>query len=74
MKLIKEQHPKTHAYVALNNGPKKYLEVYVTPANDVNDILHTGIIFNDLKLFFQLFSIITAIHSQLNSLLVPTPY
>ncbi|KAI9480599.1 MAG: hypothetical protein EXX96DRAFT_447785, partial [Benjaminiella poitrasii] len=50
MKLVKQQHPHAHACIPLNDGPKKYLEAYITPVNDTNDILHKGIISDDLKL------------------------
>ncbi|KAI9472458.1 MAG: hypothetical protein EXX96DRAFT_452851, partial [Benjaminiella poitrasii] len=50
MKLVKQQHPHAHACIPLNDSSKRYLEVYITPVNDTNDILHKGIIFDDLKL------------------------
>ncbi|KAI9478162.1 MAG: hypothetical protein EXX96DRAFT_619106 [Benjaminiella poitrasii] len=50
MKLVKQQHPHAHACIHLNDGPKRYSEVYITSINDTNDIHHKGIIFDDLKL------------------------
>jgi hypothetical protein len=36
--------------VPLNDGPRGYLEVYVTKNNDINDIANSGIDFTDSKL------------------------
>ncbi|CEP07505.1 hypothetical protein [Parasitella parasitica] len=47
---LKKQHPELHACVALSDGAIRYLEVYVTGANDVNDIARTGVIFSEAKL------------------------
>ncbi|KAI8050174.1 uncharacterized protein B0P05DRAFT_446848, partial [Gilbertella persicaria] len=47
---LKKQHPKVHACMALSDGAIRYLEVYVTDANDVNDIARTGINFSEAKL------------------------
>lgn len=50
MKELKKQHPKVHACMALGDGPTRYLEVYVTDDNDVNDIKKNGITFPDAKI------------------------
>lgn len=50
MIILKEQHPSVHACVPLNDGPRRYLEVYITPQNDNNDILNQGLIFKEANL------------------------
>ncbi|KAI9334632.1 hypothetical protein BD770DRAFT_451506 [Pilaira anomala] len=47
---LKKQHPNVHACMALSEGPTRYLEVYVTPANDSNDIQRNGLNFPDAHL------------------------
>ena len=49
MIILKEQHPTIHACVPLNDGPRRYLEVYITPQNDNNDIINQDI-FNEANL------------------------
>jgi hypothetical protein len=50
MMLLKQQHLQVHACVSLNDGPCRYLEVYMTKKNGINDIANTGIDFSDSKL------------------------
>ncbi|KAG0742480.1 hypothetical protein G6F57_010769 [Rhizopus arrhizus] len=47
---LKKQRPKVHACMALSDGATRYLEAYVTSANDINDIFRTGINFSETKL------------------------
>ncbi|KAI9335053.1 hypothetical protein BD770DRAFT_16616 [Pilaira anomala] len=47
---LKKQHPNVHACFALSDGPTRYLEVYVTSANDSNDIQRNGLTFPDAHL------------------------
>ncbi|KAI9329359.1 hypothetical protein BD770DRAFT_56362 [Pilaira anomala] len=47
---LKKQHPNVHACIALSEGPTRYLEVYVTPANVSNDIQRNGLNFPDAHL------------------------
>ncbi|KAI9366613.1 hypothetical protein BD770DRAFT_312135, partial [Pilaira anomala] len=44
---LKNQHPNVHACLILNEGPTRYLEVYVQKSKDVNDILKNGTVFAD---------------------------
>ncbi|KAG0929864.1 hypothetical protein G6F30_011855 [Rhizopus arrhizus] len=50
MLLLKEQHPNVHACVPLNDGPRRYLEVYITQPNDHNDIVNNGLVFPKVNL------------------------
>lgn len=50
MLLLKEQHPNVHACVPLSDGPRRYLEVYITPQNDSNDIAQKGLTFPEVNL------------------------
>ncbi|KAI9477917.1 MAG: hypothetical protein EXX96DRAFT_483217 [Benjaminiella poitrasii] len=50
MQIVKQQHPRAHACIARNDGPKRYFEVYITPLNDINDILRTGVVFDEIQL------------------------
>ncbi|KAG1046895.1 hypothetical protein G6F43_010639 [Rhizopus delemar] len=50
MIILKEQHPSVHACVPLNDGPRRYLEVYIIPQNDNNDILNQGLTFKEANL------------------------
>jgi hypothetical protein len=50
MMFLKQQHPQVHAFVTLNDGPRRYLEFYVTKKNEINDIANTGIDFPESKL------------------------
>jgi hypothetical protein len=43
--LLKEQHPNIYACVPLNDGPRRYLEVYVSKEHDSNDVVNNGLIF-----------------------------
>ncbi|KAG2203628.1 hypothetical protein INT47_011722 [Mucor saturninus] len=49
---LKNQHPKVHACVPLSDGNTRYLEVYVTPDNDLNNIRKEGIVFIEASLKF----------------------
>lgn len=50
MIILKEQHPNVHACVPLNDGPCHYLEVYITPQNNNNDVFNQGLIFKEANL------------------------
>ncbi|CAO3680742.1 unnamed protein product [Rhizopus stolonifer] len=50
MMLLKEQHPNVHACVPLSDEPRQYLEVYIMPQNDSNNIVHRGLTFPDVNL------------------------
>ncbi|CAO3663606.1 unnamed protein product [Rhizopus stolonifer] len=50
MLLLKEQHPNVHACVPLSDGPRQYLEVYIMPQKDSNDIAQKGLTFPDVNL------------------------
>ena len=50
MILLQQQHPNVHACLALSDDTRRYLEIYVDKDQDTNDILHNGLIFQDLKL------------------------
>ncbi|GAA5798805.1 hypothetical protein HPULCUR_004211 [Helicostylum pulchrum] len=50
MQELKKQHLKVHACMPLSEGPKRYLEAYVTEANDNNNIQINGITFADANL------------------------
>ncbi|KAG1052617.1 hypothetical protein G6F43_005262 [Rhizopus delemar] len=50
MIILKEQHPNVHACVPLNDGPRHYLEVYITPQNNNNDVFNQGLIFKEANL------------------------
>ncbi|KAG1050145.1 hypothetical protein G6F43_007564 [Rhizopus delemar] len=50
MLLLKEQHPNVHACVPLNEGPRRYLEVYITQPNDHNDIVNIDLVFPKVNL------------------------
>ena len=50
MVLLKEQHPNVHACVPLSDGPRRYLEVYIMPQKDYNNIAQTGPTFPDVNL------------------------
>ncbi|KAI8067709.1 uncharacterized protein B0P05DRAFT_203593 [Gilbertella persicaria] len=39
---LKNQHPNVHACMALSDGATRYLEVYVTRDNDINNISRKG--------------------------------
>lgn len=47
---LKNQHPNVHACVPLNDNNTRYLEVYITPDNDLNDIRQEGNVFSDANL------------------------
>jgi hypothetical protein len=47
---LKEQHPNVHACLPLSDGPNRYLEVYIKPENDTNNIKDSGCIFEDIQL------------------------
>lgn len=42
---LSNQHPKIHAFTIVNDGPTRYLEVYLDPKYDINDIKNTGVTF-----------------------------
>ncbi|KAG1153225.1 hypothetical protein G6F37_010550 [Rhizopus arrhizus] len=46
----KSTHSNIHACVPLNDEPRRYLEVYIAPQNNNNDIINQGFIFNEASL------------------------
>lgn len=50
MVMLVNQHPNTHGCNLLNDGPKRYMEVYIDKQKDSNDIINKGIVFDDIKL------------------------
>jgi hypothetical protein len=50
MQALKNQHEQVYACVPLNDGPRRYLEVYIMEEEDTNSIAKNGIVFQDAKL------------------------
>jgi hypothetical protein len=50
MMLLKNQHPNVHACVPLNDGSKRYLEVYLSKNQDKQELLEKGLYFKDSNL------------------------
>jgi hypothetical protein len=50
MMVLKDQHPNVHACLPLSDGPSRYLEVYIKPESDTNNIKSSGCIFEDIQL------------------------
>jgi hypothetical protein len=50
MMLLKEQHPNVYACVPLNDGPRRYLEVYITKKDDSSNIFENGLYFKESNL------------------------
>jgi hypothetical protein len=50
MMLLKEQYPNVYACVPLNDGPRRYLEVYITKKDDSSNILENGLYFKESNL------------------------
>jgi hypothetical protein len=44
MMVLKDQHPNVHACLLLSDGPSRYLEVYIKPESDTNNIKSSGCI------------------------------
>jgi hypothetical protein len=49
MQTLKNQHEQVYACVLLNDGPRRYLEVYIMDEEDNNDIVKNGIVFQEVK-------------------------
>ncbi|KAI9486647.1 MAG: hypothetical protein EXX96DRAFT_460685, partial [Benjaminiella poitrasii] len=52
---LKNQHPNVHACLNLNEGPARYLEVYVQKSKDANDILKNITVLADADIIVLLF-------------------
>lgn len=50
MTTVRKQHPNAQACTVLNEGPTRYLEVYIKPEKDTEDINRIGVIFEDSKI------------------------
>jgi hypothetical protein len=50
MMLLKNQHPNVHACVPLNDGSRRYLEVYISKNQDKQELLKKGLYFKDSNL------------------------
>jgi hypothetical protein len=50
MMLLREQHPNVNACVLLNDGPRRYLEAYISDDEDDNKIAKNGLEFKELNL------------------------
>lgn len=50
MSLLKKQHPNVFGCVRVSVALNRYLEVYITPEKDSNDILANGLFFVDSQL------------------------
>lgn len=48
--LLSQQHPNVHACVPLSDGPRRYLEVYIKPEEDTNDLINRGLTLPESKL------------------------
>lgn len=48
--MLKEQHPNVPACVPLNDGPRRYLEMYITQQNDHNNIVNNRLVFPKVNL------------------------
>lgn len=48
--LLATQHPNALSCVLLNDGPRRYLEMYIRPDSDDNDIMNNGVVFEDCAL------------------------
>jgi hypothetical protein len=53
MQTLKNQHEQVYACVPLNDGLRRYLEVYITEEEDTNDIAKNGIVFQEAKLHIR---------------------
>jgi hypothetical protein len=50
MMLLKNQHPNVHVCVPLNDGSRRYLEVYISKNQDKQELLENGLYFKDSNL------------------------
>ena len=50
LQIVMEQHPKIFGCQFLSDNQRRYLELYVRPQDDVNDIKNTGVVFDKKNL------------------------